>query len=116
MNTKISTTLSIKNCYIWYIMSNIEQIKETKAQRAARIAGTGNGATLRTRLVLDKHKYSRKIKHKGQSIANAMDFAFIVDNLIVNCYIVGHGKNTIRYYEAGRPYQGIRTPVYRSQN
>ena len=95
-------------------MSNIDNIKETKAQRAARIAGTGNGATLRTRLVLDKKKYSRKIKHKGQSIANAMDFAFMVENFTLNCYIVKYGKNTIRYYEAGRPYQGIRTPVYRS--
>lgn len=78
-------------------MSNINDIKETKAQRAARIAGTGNGATLRTRLVLDRKKYSRKIKHKGQSIANAMDFAFIVDNFAGYCYIVKYGKNTIRY-------------------
>ena len=85
--------------YIWYIMRNIEYIKETRAQRAARIAGTGNGATLRTRLVLDKKKYSRKIKHKGQSIANAMDFAFIVENFTLNCYIVKYGKNSIRNHE-----------------
>lgn len=57
-------------------MISIDSIKETKAQRAARITGTGNGATLRTRLEPDREKYSRKIKHKGQSIANAMDFAF----------------------------------------
>lgn len=50
-----------------------EDIKESKAQRAARIAGTGNGATLRTRVKPDKSKYCRKIKHK--SIALAMDFA-----------------------------------------
>lgn len=49
---------------------------ETARQRMARVAGTGNGATLRTRVVQLKSKYTRKEKHKGQSIANAMDFAF----------------------------------------
>lgn len=49
---------------------------ESVAQRMARVAGTGNGATLRTRVVQDKRHYSRKEKHKGQSIARAMDFAF----------------------------------------
>lgn len=72
-------------------MSKKDDIKETRAQRAARIAGTGNGATLRTRTVRDKTKYTRKIKHK--SIANAMDFAFLVDNNCLHCYIVQYGKN-----------------------
>lgn len=72
-------------------MSNTNDIKETRAQRAARIAGTGNGATLRTRTVRDKTKYTRKIKHK--SIANAMDFAFLLDNNCRHCYIVQYGKN-----------------------
>jgi len=49
---------------------------ETARQRMARVAGTSNGATLRTRVVQLKSKYTRKEKHKGQSIANAMDFAF----------------------------------------
>lgn len=68
-------------------MSKITDIKETRAQRAARIAGTGNGATLRTRTVRDKKKYSRKEKHK--SIALAMDFAFYGRFLL---YLT-HGKN-----------------------
>ena len=46
---------------------------ESVAQRMARVAGTGNGATLRTRVVQNKRNYSRKEKHKGQSIASAMD-------------------------------------------
>ena len=50
---------------------------ESVSQRKARVAGTGNGATLRTRVVQMKLKYSRKEKHKGQSIARAMDFAFL---------------------------------------
>ena len=54
-----------------------DDIKESKSQREARIAGTGNGATLRTRVRLDRTKYSRKIKHK-KSIAEAMDFAIML--------------------------------------
>ena len=57
---------------------------ESVSQRKARVAGTGNGATLRTRVVQMKSKYSRKEKHKGQSIARAMDFAFFET---VNSYI-----------------------------
>ena len=49
---------------------------ESASQRQERVAGTGNGATLRTRVVQLKSKYCRKEKHKGQSIARAMDFAF----------------------------------------
>ena len=86
-------------------MSNTKDIKETRAQRAARIAGTGNGATLRTRTVRDKTKYTRKIKHK--SIATAMDFAFLLDNISRYCYIVQYGKNSVRYNVARRPHQGV---------
>jgi len=38
--------------------------KETERMRKERIAGTDNGRTLRTRVVKDKKKYSRKTKHK----------------------------------------------------
>jgi hypothetical protein len=38
--------------------------KETKRQRAERIANSNNGNTMRTRVVKDKKKYSRKTKHK----------------------------------------------------
>lgn len=41
--------------------------KETKRQRAERIANSNNGNTMRTRVVKDKKKYSRKTKHKKMS-------------------------------------------------
>lgn len=37
--------------------------KESKRQRDERISGSNNGLTLRTRIVKDKTKYSRKRKH-----------------------------------------------------
>lgn len=40
--------------------------KETERMRKERIAGTDNGRTLRTRVVKDKKKYSRKQKHKKE--------------------------------------------------
>lgn len=48
--------------------------KESARLRDERIAGTDNGLTLRTRIVKDRTKYTRKIKHR-KSIAEAMDFA-----------------------------------------
>ncbi len=53
-----------------------KKAKESRRLREERIAGTGNGATLRTRIVRDRKKYTRKIKHLNKSIAEAMDFAF----------------------------------------
>jgi hypothetical protein len=64
---------------------------ESTSQRKARVAGTGNGATLRTRVVQMKSKYSRKEKHKGQSIASAMDFAF--SKLLIAIFRLCVGKN-----------------------
>ena len=87
------------------ISSTNNKAKETRAQRAARIAGTGNGATLRTQFVPDKHKYSRKIKHK--SLAEARDFAFLMDNFTKYCYIVQYGKHYIERNVAGRQHQGL---------
>jgi hypothetical protein len=54
-----------------------KKAKESRRLRDERIAGTGNGATLRTRIVRDRKKYTRKIKHLNKSIAEAMDFAFL---------------------------------------
>lgn len=54
-----------------------KKAKESRRLREERIAGTGNGATLRTRIVRDRKKYTRKIKHLNKSIAEAMDFAFL---------------------------------------
>ena len=50
--------------------------KESARLRTLRIDGSQNGATLRTRIVRDKTKYTRTIKHK-KSLAEAGDFPFI---------------------------------------
>ena len=47
--------------------------KESARLRKQRIDGSQNGATLRTRIVRDKTKYSRTLKHK-KSLADAGDF------------------------------------------
>lgn len=54
----------------------MDQTKETKSMRKARVAETANGTLWKTRVVRDRTKYSRKQKHK-KSIAEAMDFAFM---------------------------------------
>ena len=41
--------------------------KETKRQRKERISNSNNGATMRTRVVKNKKKYTRKTKHKKLS-------------------------------------------------
>lgn len=38
--------------------------KENERMREERIAGSDNGRTMRTRVVKDKKKYTRKTKHK----------------------------------------------------
>lgn len=53
-----------------------QKAKESARLRQERIAGTSNGMTLRTRVVKDKKKYSRKLKHSKKSIAAAMDFVY----------------------------------------
>ena len=53
-----------------------KEAKESVMLRTLRIGGYQNGATLRTRVVRDKTKYNRNIKHK-KSLADARDFAFI---------------------------------------
>ena len=47
---------------------------ESARMRMLRIDGSQNGATLRTRIVRDKTKYNRNVKHK-KSLADARDFA-----------------------------------------
>ena len=47
--------------------------KESARMRTLRIDGSQNGATLRTRVVRDKTKYTRTLKHK-KSLADAGDF------------------------------------------
>ena len=53
-----------------------ETDKESDMMRMRRIDGSQNGATLRTRVVRDKTKYNRNLKHK-KSLADAGDFPFI---------------------------------------
>lgn len=50
--------------------------KESARLRMQRIDGSQNGATLRTRVVRDKTKYNRNLKHK-KSLADAGDFPFV---------------------------------------
>jgi hypothetical protein len=52
-----------------------ETAKESARLRTLRIDGSQNGATLRTRIVRDKTKYNRTLKHK-KSLAEAGDFPF----------------------------------------
>ena len=53
-----------------------ETAKESAMLRTLRIDGSQNGATLRTRVVRDKIKYSRTLKHR-KSLADAGDFPFL---------------------------------------
>jgi hypothetical protein len=57
---------------------------ESARMRMLRIDGSQNGATLRTRIVRDKTKYNRNIKHK-KSLADARDFAFLNTYFRLNC-------------------------------
>ena len=50
-----------------------EAATESARLRAMRIDSSQNGATLRTRIVRDKTKYTRTLKHK-KSLAEAGDF------------------------------------------
>lgn len=59
-----------------------ETAKESAKLRTLRIDGSQNGATLRTRVVRDKTKYNRNLKHK-KSLADAGDFPFLGGNLRV---------------------------------
>ena len=73
-----------------------ETAKESARLRTLRIDGSQNGATLRTRIVRDKTKYSRTLKHK-KSLADAGDFAFYSPNcsylLKPNCLM--HSWNSL---------------------
>lgn len=51
------------------------QAVESALMRSMRIDGSHNGATLHTRVVKDKTKYTRNLKHK-KSLVCAGDFPF----------------------------------------
>ena len=76
------------------VFSNVaETAKESDAMRMRRIDGSQNGATLRTRVVRDKTKYNRNLKHK-KSLADAGDFPFLwvcwKASLLVMPDLIGH--------------------------
>ena len=76
-----------------------ETAKESALLRMLRIDGSQNGATLRTRIVRDKTKYNRNVKHK-KSFADARDFAFyrvIVLQMERGCslYLLRQGSSCI---------------------
>ena len=58
--------------------------KESARLRTLRIDGSQNGATLRTRIVRDKTKYTRTLKHK-KSLADAGDFPLY----LLHCAVLG---------------------------
>ena len=60
--------------------------KESARLRKLRIDGSQNGATLRTRVVRDKTKYTRTLKHK-KSLADAGDFPFLNPYFKLSCWM-----------------------------
>ena len=69
----------------------VETAKESARLRTLRIDGSQNGATLRTRIVRDKTKYNRTLKHK-KSLAEAGDFPLLNSYFKLNC--LRHSSNS----------------------
>ena len=77
-----------------------ENAKESAVLRMLRIDGSQNGAKLRTRIVRDKTKYNRNVKHKKslafsnglKSLADARDFALWNSYFRWNCFM--HSSNS----------------------
>ena len=69
-----------------------ETAKESARLRTLRIDGSQNGATLRTRIVRDKTKYTRTLKHK-KSLADAGDFPLLNSYFRLNCLV--HSSNSL---------------------
>ncbi|WP_405342333.1 hypothetical protein [Fibrobacter sp.] len=69
-----------------------ETAKESAMLRMLRIDGSQNGAKLRTRIVRDKTKYTRTLKHK-KSLAEAGDFPLLNSYFRLNCLV--HSSNSL---------------------
>ena len=69
-----------------------EAATESARMRMLRIDGSQNGATLRTRIVRDKTKYTRTLKHK-KSLADAGDFPLLNSYFRLNCLM--HSSNSL---------------------
>ena len=74
-----------------------ETAKESAVLRTLRIDGSQNGATLRTRVVRDKTKYTRNLKHK-KSLAEAGDFPFYVSVVMNHSLSSSNGVPHIHRY------------------
>ena len=74
-----------------------ETAKESAVLRSLRIDGSQNGATLRTRVVRDKTKYTRNLKHK-KSLADAGDFPFYEGFVKKYCQPSSNGVPHIHRY------------------
>lgn len=79
-------------------LSKIAGVGESAALRTLRIEGSHNGATLRTRIVRDKTKYNRKLKHK-KSFAEAGDFSFIEN--FFSMFHVKHLQGRASHFDRG---------------
>ena len=76
--------------------------KESARLREERIAGTDNGLTLRTRVVRDRKKYTRKIKHR-KSIAEAMDFALCGNFAIFGAWLRNRKRKSLYIQAVSTP-------------
>ena len=72
------------------------QAVESAMMRSMRIDGSHNGATLHTRVVKDKTKYCRNLKHK-KSLADAGDFPFIALGLA--CVLTNYRRAAGSYFK-----------------
>ena len=73
-----------------------KEAKESARLRDERITGTDNGLTLRTRVVRDRTKYTRKIKHR-KSPAETGDFPFIVQKNYLNINTLASVSRSLSY-------------------
>ncbi len=71
-----------------------ETAKESAMLRMLRIDGSQNGAKLRTRVVRDKTKYNRNVKHR-KSLADAGDFPFYVGLVCLNEFCINYFFSTL---------------------
>lgn len=73
-----------------------KEAKESARLRDERITGTDNGLTLRTRVVRDRTKYTRKLKHK-KSPAETGDFPFVQQKAYLNMSTLASVSRSLSY-------------------
>ena len=85
-----------------------KEAKESARLRDERITGTDNGLTLRTRVVRDRTKYTRKIKHR-KSPAETGDFPLLYGK---NAYL---NINTLASVSRSLSYGAFRITPFLSK-